>query len=231
MSKLTTISTIFNNRLAKAAKVAVLLLSVLFFAVSAQAQYTGGNGDGHTTLEGSQDYSIPTIGAKVVVTCSGVSFSVSPTDNVNGDIVPANTTYSWLAPTGISGIDGLTGASSVAFFSATLTNTTNAPITVTYTVTPASLSGTGAPFTITVTVNPTASVNPINLTTCSGVSFAVTPSSGTIPTGVSYTWSTPGITASLTGGATGSGTNITGLLTNTSASVQTATYTVTPNLT
>ncbi|MFN9855493.1 MAG: hypothetical protein ACK55T_06855, partial [Bacteroidota bacterium] len=92
MSKLTTISTIFNNRLAKAAKVAVLLLSVLFFAVSAQAQYTGGNGDGHTTLEGSQDYSIPTIGAKVVVTCSGVSFSVSPTDNVNGDIVPANTT-------------------------------------------------------------------------------------------------------------------------------------------
>ncbi|MCA6484358.1 MAG: hypothetical protein IM547_03025, partial [Chitinophagaceae bacterium] len=231
MTKLTTISTIFNNRLAKAAKVAVLLLSVLFFAVGAQAQYTGGNGDGHTTLEGSQDYSIPSIGAKVVTTCSGVSFSVSPTDGVNGDIVPANTTYTWLAPTGISGIEGLTGATSAAFFSATLTNTTNAPIIVTYIVTPASLSGTGATFTVTVTVNPTASVNPINLTTCSGVSFAVTPSSGTIPTGVSYTWSTPGITASLTGGATGSGTNITGLLTNTSASVQTATYTVTPNLT
>jgi hypothetical protein len=136
-----------------------------------------------------------------------------------------------VAPTGISGIDGLTGATSAAFFFATLTNTTNAPIIVTYIVTPASLSGTGSTFTVTVTVNPTASVDPINLTTCSGVSFAVTPSSGMIPTGVSYTWSTPGITASLTGGATGSGTNITGLLTNTSASVQTATYTVTPNLT
>jgi hypothetical protein len=72
--------------MAHTAKVAVLLLTVLLFVMSAQAQYTGGNGDGHTTIEGSQDYSIPGIGAKVVTTCSGVSFSVSPTDNVNGDM-------------------------------------------------------------------------------------------------------------------------------------------------
>jgi hypothetical protein len=44
--------------MAHTAKVAVLLLTVLLFAMSAQAQYTGGNGDGHTTIEGSQDYSI-----------------------------------------------------------------------------------------------------------------------------------------------------------------------------
>jgi hypothetical protein len=41
----------------------------------------------------------PVIAAKVVTSCSGVNFSVSPTD-VLPDVVPAGTVYTWTAPTG-----------------------------------------------------------------------------------------------------------------------------------
>ncbi|MFM9020490.1 MAG: PKD-like domain-containing protein, partial [Sediminibacterium sp.] len=187
MSKIAIISKWMSRGFVGNCRMLVMVMAALLLTVATQAQYTGGNGGGGSSQQGSQDYCTPVIGAKVVTTCSGVNFSVSPTDGVDGDFVPASTTYSWLAPTGVASITGLTGASGAAFFSATLTNTSNTPITVTYTVTPASLSCTGASFTVTVTVNPTASVTQINLTTCSGVSFAVTPSAGVIPTGVSYT--------------------------------------------
>ena len=72
----------------------VCVIAGMFFSVAAQAQYTGGNGDGHTTDSTITDYCTPKIGAKVAVTCSGVSFQVSPTDN-GTDIVPTSTTYSW----------------------------------------------------------------------------------------------------------------------------------------
>ncbi|MEI6584375.1 MAG: PKD-like domain-containing protein, partial [Chitinophagia bacterium] len=190
MSKRINISNLFMRGNAGFFRTLLLVLAGFVFSLSAQGQYLGGSGGGSSNGDGFNDFCTPVITAKLTTTCSGVLFTVSPTDNVNGDAVPASTTYSWAAPTAISGITGLTGAISAASFYATLTNTTNAPIDVVYIVTPASLSCTGETFTVTVTVYPLAAVDAINLSTCSGVTFAVTPSSGTIPTGISYTWST-----------------------------------------
>ncbi|MFN9999261.1 MAG: PKD-like domain-containing protein, partial [bacterium] len=214
MSKLLSISSLVLTLRRKFLQLVVLVGLGMFLSVQSFGQCT-----------------TPVIAAKVVTTCSGVSFSVSPTD-VLPDVVPAGTVYTWTAPTGYgASITGLADGTNAESFSGTLTNTTALPIDVVYIVTPSSFTCTGDPFTVTVTVNPTASVDSIDLTNCSGVIFAVTPTEGVIPNGVYYTWNTPGITASITGGESGVGTNITGLLTNTSAFVQTATYTVTPNLT
>ena len=127
-----------------------------------------------------------TIAPKSVTTCSGVNFAVSPSTG-GGDVVPAGTVYTWSIPSySSSSITGGGSGTNATSFSGTLTNLTAVPIAVAYTVTPFSTcNGTAAPFTVTVTVNPKASVNAINLTTCSGVSFTITPTAGTIPTGVS----------------------------------------------
>jgi hypothetical protein len=61
---------------------------------------------------------------------------VSPT-NGSGNIVPTGTTYSWSAPT-VTGITGTAAGSSSSSISGSLINTTSAPITVNYTVTPTS---------------------------------------------------------------------------------------------
>jgi hypothetical protein len=91
--------------------------------------------------------------------CSGGAFTVTPSiggGTSSNDIVPANTTYTWSAPS-VIGITGTAASTSAPNISGTLTNTTNAPINVVYTVTPTALIGTcaGATFTVTVTVNPT----------------------------------------------------------------------------
>jgi hypothetical protein len=68
---------------------------------------------------------------------------------------------------------------------------------------------------------------------CTGVGFTVTPVDGTngiVPAGTTYSWGVPVVTGGLTGGAASSGApvNITGNLTNSTFTAQTATYTVTP---
>ncbi|MCX6264072.1 MAG: hypothetical protein NTZ47_05920, partial [Bacteroidetes bacterium] len=230
MSKRINISPLLTRGYAGIFRAFIMVLAGIVLSLSVQAQYSGGSGGGSSNGDGYIDYCTPVIGAKLVTTCSGVTFSVSPTDGVDGDVVPGSTYYSWSAPTAISGISGLTGASGAATFFATLSNTTSAPVDVVYIVTPATLSCTGATFTVTVTVYPAATVNNISLTACSGVTFAVTPSSGNIPTGISYTWNAPTFTGTVTGGNSGSGTNITGTLTNGTASSQTVTYFVTPSV-
>ncbi|WP_016991099.1 T9SS sorting signal type C domain-containing protein [Flavobacterium sp. ACAM 123] len=68
---------------------------------------------------------------------------------------------------------------------------------------------------------------------CSGVGFTSTPfntTNGVVPTGTTYTWTTPSVTGGLTGGVSGSGSSIAGTLSNPTSSAQTATYTVTPTL-
>jgi len=66
---------------------------------------------------------------------------------------------------------------------------------------------------------------------CSGSTFTVPPVDGTngvVPAGTTYSWSAPSGTG-FSGGAAGSGaSNISGTLTNTTNTAQTATYTVTP---
>lgn len=159
--------------------------------------------------------------------CSGTSFTVSP---VNGtDIVPAGTTYSWSAPVA-AGITGLASGSGAANITGTLTNTTNAPIDVVYTVTPTSGTCTGASFTVTVRVNPQATIANKVLTICNGETFTLTPANGTdiVPAGTTYSWSAPAV-AGITGQASGSNaTTISGTLTNTTSAPVDVTYTITP---
>lgn len=113
----------------------------------------------------------PLISPKIRLICSGATFTVTP-DNLGGDIVPAGTLYTWTNPI-ISPAGSVTGGFSQivpqAFISQTLTNNTNSPATVTYTLTPISGSCIGSPFTVVVTVNPF--INPnivITNSTCFG---------------------------------------------------------------
>ena len=81
--------------------------------------------------------------------CSGGTFTVTPSGTI-----PAGTTYSWAAPV-VTGITGAMAGTNTSSISGTLINTTAAPITVVYTVTPLTAAGcTGDPFDVTVTVNP-----------------------------------------------------------------------------
>ncbi|MFH6989453.1 PKD-like domain-containing protein, partial [Flavobacterium collinsii] len=83
----------------------------------------------------------PVITAMTSTICSGSTFTATPANGTNGT-VPAGTTYSWAAPS-VIGITGTAAGSNAANISGTLTNTTNAPINVVYTVTPTSGTCTG----------------------------------------------------------------------------------------
>jgi hypothetical protein len=112
--------------------------------------------------------------------CSGsqTNITVSNPNNVAG------TTYNWSAPVtaGISELSSAIGASGVLLVTPiqqTLTNTTNAPILVTFTITPvgaAPTSCTGTPITETVLVNPTpaGAITASAATTCNGTPVMLT---------------------------------------------------------
>jgi gliding motility-associated-like protein len=120
------------------------------------------------------------------------------------------------------------GSGNIASFVGT--NTTNAPVTATITVTPNYTNGgttcTGTPTTSTITVNPTPTVNTIaNQAICNNAATSAITFSGAV-TGTVYNWTnnTPSI------GLAASGTgNIASF--NTTAAPVTATITVTPNYT
>lgn len=161
--------------------------------------------------------------------CTDDAFSISPVNGTNG-LVPASTSYTWTVPTVTGGITGGLAGSGTSI-SGTLRNTGNTPQTATYTVTPITGSCVGSPFTLTVTVNPEPALTAISTAVCSNQTFSVTPSNGTnglVPAGTTYSWSAPTVPAGVTGGIAGSGSSITGTLTNSTNTPQTATYTVTP---
>lgn len=184
----------------------------------------------------------PAIPDQTVAICSGTAFSIAPVNNTPtaATVVPSGTTYTWTTPVATGGV---TGGSAQAIgqtsISQTLTNPTNSPQTVTYTVTPtsgASGSCVGPDFTITVTVNPVPAIPAQVATVCSGTAFTVNPANGVpsaatiVPAGTTYTWAAPVVTGGLTGGsaqAVGQ-PNISQTLTNPTNSTQVATYTVTP---
>ena len=175
----------------------------------------------------------PAVTNQTATICSQTAFLVAPLDVTDG-IVPAGTTFSWLAPAVTGGITGGSAQVAQASISQTLTNPTSTARTATYTVIPAVGTCAGSPFTVIVTVNPLPAVTgqtpaPI----CSETAFTVTPADGTdgiVPSGTTYTWSAPAVTGGLTGGsAQGSAqASISQTLTNPTNSAQTATYTVTP---
>ncbi len=153
--------------------------------------------------------------------CSGSSItSIVFSGAVSG------TTYNW-SRNNTASITGIaaTGSGNI---SGALTNTTNSPATVTFTITPTAAGCTGTPITTTVLVNqaPNAIASPLSQTICSGSSITSIVFSGAV-SGTTYNWSRNN-TASITGiAATGSG-NISGALTNTTNAPATVTFTITP---
>ncbi|RNI35165.1 hypothetical protein EFY79_12945, partial [Hanamia caeni] len=153
--------------------------------------------------------------------CSG---SAITTMAMSGSV--AGTTYSWTR-NNTAGVTGIAGSGS-GNISGTLTNTTNAPVTVTFTITPTANGCPGTPITATVLVNPTPTATATNSsqTICSGSAINTMVISGNVA-GATYNWTrdnTTGVT-----GIAGSGSgNISGILTNTTNAPITVTFTITP---
>jgi len=174
---------------------------------------------------------MPTIANTTASTCSGTGFTVTPANGA--DIVPSNTTYSWTYVDNTNITGEATGTAQSAI-SQTLTNTTINAEQVVYTVTPTAGSCTGSTFTVTATINPTPVVQNTTATICSGTAFTVAPSNGNgnvVPAGTQYTW-TVSTNANISGASDVSTpqASVTQTLTNTTNTVQTITYTVTPVL-
>ena len=136
----------------------------------------------------------PVIPALYDTICSASSFSQTPMNSLPNalTIVPLGTTYSWPAPLLPIGMSGAASGTNQTSISGNLANTTFAPITITYVVTPrsgASGNCVGIPFNVFVTVNPLASIsnNPLSQSVCNGnTTVPVNWSSYTL--GAAYSW-------------------------------------------
>jgi len=140
----------------------------------------------------------------------------------------SGTTYAWTRNNAVA-VTGI-AASGTGNISGSLTNTTNAPITVTFTITPTASSCPGASITATVLVNPTpnAVATPASQTICSGAITTIA-LSGAV-TGTTYAWTRDNTASAIGIAASGSG-NISGSLTNTTNAPITVTFTITPTAT
>ena len=168
-------------------------------------------------------------------TCGGVLFNIIPINGTNG-IVPPGTTYKWTVPNNafISGESNqTTGQSSI---SQILTNLNSSIQSITYTVIPTSGDGCpGDPFTVPVTVNPTPQIGTITTPViCSDQTLSFTPvnvTNGIIPDGTTYTW-TVVPNANVTGESDitspQSSIGLSQTLRNTTTTLQTVVYNVTP---
>jgi gliding motility-associated-like protein len=143
---------------------------------------------------------IPVISSQNQTICSGATFTIIPVTTLS-DIVPIGTLYTWSAPI-INPVGTITGSSAQPVgqteISQTLINTSTAPATATYTITPISGNCVGATFTITITINPAMNPNAVvTNSTCFGINNGsiTTNTTGGIPftTGVPYTiqWTGP----------------------------------------
>ena len=154
--------------------------------------------------------------------CSGASITpILLSGNVNG------TTYSWTRDetTTITGI----AANGVGTISGTLTNTTFAPILVTFTITPSANGCLGSPITATVLVNPTpdAVSTPNSQTICSGAGITPILFSGNV-NGTTFSW-TRDATTTITGIASSGVGDINGTFTNTTFAPILVTFTISPS--
>ncbi|MFO0454356.1 MAG: PKD-like domain-containing protein, partial [Pseudomonadota bacterium] len=165
-------------------------------------------------------------------TCTGVPFTVSPTDVQNG-VVPAGTTYIWSEPQYGANVSGGASGSGPAI-TGTLLNSSAIPGTATYTVTPVTtLCGINEAFTLEMTVNPFPSIDAITTTICTGIQFVVSPTNGingSLLPNTTYTWDVPSYSvASMSGGVSASDQPfISGTVENFTDASQFATYIVFP---
>ena len=170
----------------------------------------------------------PSIVNTTLVICSGQTINYQPSVNAP-NIVPVNTQMTWVVTPNASilGASNQVGLPSPNI-SQTLVNTSNAPSTMVYTITPivpSALNCIGTPFTLSVTVLPQPTVNPIALINV----CALLPVNVNF-TGVatSYSWTNSNTTIGL--GSTGTG-NISFTAQNPNQNTETSTVQVTPSFT
>lgn len=173
----------------------------------------------------------PALNAIALSVCSGSPFNITPQDVAQG-VVPSGTRYTWLSPTGSGFSGGVSQSSSVTSIIGTLSNNTSGIVSATYQVQSSYLSCAGNTFTLTVDVYPSAAISGMSTTICSGASFAVSPSditNGRVPAGTLYTWTAPTGSGFSNGSSqTNPVASITGTLINSTSTLRTAVYTITP---
>ncbi len=161
---------------------------------------------------------VPVIANSTTSTCSGTAFTYSPVNgSPAGNVVPTNTTYTWMVPA--NSLGATTQNTAQSSISQTLTNNTGSPQTVRYTVTP---SYTGSPtpncpgnnFFLDVTVNPTITAGTLSgpSSLCKDVTTTIgTFSSNGTPGGI---WSSSDQTVATVNSSTGVVTTINAGTTN-----------------
>ena len=175
---------------------------------------------------------VPVIADTTVMICSGTSFSVTPENGA--DNVPSGTTYTWSNPvlSPSSSISGGNMQSAQLAIVQTLSNTTLAPATATYTVKPLTGSCMGSNFTLIATVNPkvnlTSTLTPSAI--CNNTTFSYIPASDATGGTVNYTWSRATVAGISNAATTGAGAISETLINTTSSSLNvTYVYTVLNN--
>ena len=125
--------------------------------------------------------------------CSGTPLTINPTDNLNGQIVPPTTTYTWSvnAPTTIGGANTQTSPAT-APFTVTLTNNSSSSELVAYAIT-ANNSGCTSNFTANINVAPLPAFTPSAQSKCVNDPLYV---KANLPTATQLTWSGPNSFAS-----------------------------------
>ncbi|HRI27305.1 MAG TPA: HYR domain-containing protein, partial [Chitinophagales bacterium] len=153
------------------------------------------------------------------------------TTNISISAAPANvsgTTYSW-SRNNTGDVSG-TASGSGSSISVALTNNTNAPQTVEFTVTPTADGCNGTPVTTSVVVNPTPSVTINNLTgtVCSGGTTNIGLSSNV--SGATFNWTITSVNevVASSSSATGVSVPISVTLTNPATATRTVVFQITP---
>ncbi len=168
---------------------------------------------------------LPAVTSSAVSTiCSGGTVSIPLTGSLGS-------TFTWIAANNVNTTGESITIQSGSALSNTITNNTTAVQTVTYTVTPTSSPQgcAGTQQTVTVTINPApAMTSPASATICNGGTVNIPLTSSMAST---FTWIAAN-NANTTGESTTlqSGSPLNNTLTNTSSSLQSVIYTVTPTL-
>ena len=170
---------------------------------------------------------IATVNPPLQTRCSGIEAisEILPSSTTPG------TTYTWTRDH-VAEVTGIAASGIGPVPIVTLKNTTNAPVTVTFTFTPRANNCDGPPVTAAAVINPTPDIRDLTENICNSGSINVSPVNavdGVVPSGTNYSWAIQSSTGGITGASSGSGTSITGTFGNTTNSIQTVTYAVTPS--
>ena len=173
--------------------------------------------------------------------CSGSPFVIAPQDGVPtaDTIVPVGTQYTWVISVGNSNLTGWSDQlTAVDIITQTLTNSSNTPQQIIYSITPEADGCVGPTFDAVITIEPKPFVSNVIQDLCDSTSYILSPVNGVSPDTTSiipdvtlYTWGAPTVTGGITGGSVGVDEAFfdTGVLENPTTNFQTAVFTITPN--